>query len=224
MLKKVTLLLFLLLSILSATELPKVEKKAGKLNISVDQRVELMCAAQILADVPEISHGSAYNKKIVAKFDSFKNCEAVKSVKAMYPFGFDYETPFAFMLHLGGLPDMSWQGNYSDALLKKYHGTISYDSLRNALRDFAQKSDFAGFWQNNQAIYKKMIDYTIADLNGFDPVSILEKYYNEKQNSYNLILSPSFTRHNYGIPLSAADDKADIYSINSMFAVRDSIP
>ena len=67
--------------------------------------------------------------------------------------------------------------------LKEYGENMKY---------FAEKSNFAAFWNSKIPFYNQILDLTIADMGDKDLVKVVEEYFNETQDSYNIIISPAF--------------------------------
>jgi hypothetical protein len=201
-----------------------IERTIGKLHVSVDPRMELLSTIQILSDYKVIDRNSPYSKEIQAYFNSVSSHRAVELTDELFQnHGFSFDAPVTFMLHLSQVPELKQQIQFSDYLSRRAGNKENLDNYRTSIEQFARESNFEMFWVNKNEFYKKVIDLTISDLADIDLIKALEDYFNESQNSYSIIISPSF-RGGYGPRLPASNNKYDIYSCNSTTDNRDGIP
>jgi hypothetical protein len=201
-----------------------IERTMGKLHVSVDPRMELLSTIQILSNYKVIDRNSPYSKEIQAYFNSFSSQKAVVLTdELLQNQGFSFDAPVAFMLHLSQLPELKQQIQFSDYLLKRAGNKENLDNYRTSIEQFARESNFEKFWANKNEFYNKVVDFTISDLADKDLIKVIEYYFNESQNSYSIIISPSF-RGGYGPKLPASNNKYDIYSCNSTTNIKDGVP
>lgn len=208
-----------------AQTIKPIEQTVGKLHFSIDPRMELLSAIQILSNYKVIDRKSPYSKEIQTNFSSFSTHKAVVITDELFKNnGFSYDAPAAFMLYLSQVPELKQQIPFSDYLLKRGGDKENLDNYRTSIEQFAKESDFEKFWKSKVDFYNKVLDLTIIDIKGEDLIKVIEDYFNETQNSYNVIIAPLFNGHNYGPRLNAPNNKYDIYSCNSPTNSKDGIP
>lgn len=225
--KKLTVLFCFLLVICGCREhtIEPIEQKVGKLNISIDPRMELLTVIQFLADYPHINKTGSYSESIKSFFKSDTSYEAVKLTGYLLEkYGFAYDAPVSLMLNLSAVPELKQKAELSDYLLYRTGGDKEIlEEYGRAIKDFAERSDFERFWDSNKDIYSKCVELTVSELDGYDLVKDIEDYFNETQNSYNIIIAPLF-RGGYGPRILAANGKYDIFSCNHATNEKDGIP
>lgn len=223
--KILTTIIVSILSINSwAQTIAPVEKTVGKLRISIDPRMELLSTIQTLSNYKVLNRRIPYNKDIQTYFDSFSSQNAVTITDELVnKHGFSYDAPVTFMLHLSQVPELKQQIQYSDYLVKRANNKENLEKYREAILQFAKETDFSKFWKSKNEYYSKIVDLTANEISDIDLTTVIEKYFNETQNSYSLIISPSFSG-GYGPKIPAANGKFDIYSCISTTNEKDGIP
>jgi hypothetical protein len=222
---KIVIILFLsVLESIHCQDLKPIEKKIGKLVISIDPRMELLSTVQILSNYPIIDRNSEYAKRIISYFNKYSSMPAVQGTNDLLNNQrFGYDAPVGFMLHFSSVPTLNQTASYSDYLLKRGGGKNLLDQYISELRLFAKETDFAKFWKEEEEYYSKILDLTISSAGDIDFIRILESYFNESQNSYNIIISPAF-KGGYGPNLPAKNGKLDVFSIISPTTSSGDIP
>lgn len=200
-----------------------IKRKIGELNISIDPRIELLSAIQVLSNYPYIDRKSAYSKDTYKYFSSFKSLNAVQMTDKYSSNGFVLDAPVKFMLYLSPVPELKAQSTFSDYLLKRGGNLENLDKYRFSIEQFAIESNFSKFWRSNEKFYNNVLDLTISEIGEEDLIKIIEDYYNIKQNSYNIIISTLFYG-SYASKILASNNKYDIYSCSAISAFKDSVP
>jgi hypothetical protein len=224
--KKLLISLFMFTHLISVIgqNISPIERTIGKLHISIDPRMELLSTIQILSSYQNIVRISGYSEDIRDYFGSNSSSRAVKITdELLNNQKFSYDAPVALMLHLNQVPDLKPQIPYSAYLLRRGGGKEKLDEYCSAIQQFAIESHFDEFWKNKQEFYNKILDLTVSELGNENLIKVLEDYFNETQNSYNIIISPSF-RGGYGPSLPGSNGKLDIYSCISTTSIKDGIP
>jgi hypothetical protein len=72
-------------------------------------------------------------------------------------------------------------------------------AFRKQLHDFYVKSDFHKFFVAHKSFYDSIVHPVNDYINGIDIVSIMEKHYGQKKNSYNIILVPLQASCGFGV-------------------------
>lgn len=215
--KKTSLLLILIIIIggykIYSDSLPltPVQKQIGKLNLSIDPRIELLSVIQSLSFYPRIQRDNPYYNTIQTHFQAFKNSDAVLLTNKLSKIGFSYDAPIEFVLHLTQPNECKRSLAYSENSINRAEGYTNLNNYQKALHQFATKTDFDKFWKHNKAFYHQIIDACIPELSDIDYITTLERYLKLSNNSYNIIISP-LAIGGYGPSLSREDGTTDFYA------------
>lgn len=180
---------------LSAQTLKPIKTNIGKLNISVDPRMELLGVIQIISDYPFATKGIPYSDEIKEFFAPMKDSKAVTLTKELCN-SFNYDAPATFMLYLSQPSALKKTIPYTQYLIDRAGGKEKLNSYRDAISDFAAKSKFIDFWRSKEHFYKQSLALTYEELKGVDLIKIIEEYYKDSRNSYNIVICPLFDSNN----------------------------
>ena len=205
-------------------QMKPVQENVGKLQISIDPRIELINIVQTLSTYPFIDRESSHSKKAQAYFKEAATLDAVTFTDELHKKGFGFDVPLLFMLHLSAVPELKKVFVYPDRLVEKARGEHNLERYRVALAEFARQSDFYTFWEQNQEFYKKTVRKTASYLETIDYVKALEEYYNETQGGYHLVLNPVSENFNYGPKMPSSSGEFEIYGIVALDESEDGIP
>jgi len=201
-----------------------IARSVGKLQISIDPRMEILTTIQLLANYPVVNRDLPYSRDILNYFESFSSQEAVVMTNSLLQnYGFSYDAPVIFMLYLSELPKLEPKIVYTDYLKGRSGEGDNLEQYRKAIKQFAETSNFEAFWNSKIPFYNQILDLTIADMGEKDLVKVLEDYFNETQGSYNVVISPSF-RGGYGPKITDADGKDMIFACLGTTNMKDNIP
>ena len=217
---------------LSARQIEPMKMNIGRLNIFIDPRMELLGAIQIAADYKDkddgcnlVTKNTPYSNEVKAYFESMKKSEAVELTnKLVENYGFNYDSPVTFMLYLSQPRQLKEVISYSEYLIRRAGGKDNLRLYRDAIYDFAKKSDFEQFWNSKKEFYNQILSLTYEQLKDMDPVKLIEEYYKDSCNSYNMVLCPLFGNCNYGPKIELRNGKQDIYSLVCTTNTKDGIP
>ena len=202
-----------------------IERTVGKMHISIDPRMEILSTVQLLSDYPIIRRDLSYSKDIILNyFESFALHEAVIMTDSLSKkYGFAYDGPIIFMLHLSQFPELERKIAFTDYLKGRSGGGDNLEQYRKAIKQFASASNFETFWSNTLPFYNQILDLTIANIGEMDFVKILEDYFNETNDDYNMIISPSIGG-GYGPKITDDDGKETFYVCLTITDIKDNIP
>lgn len=167
---------FLLVS--QAQTLLPVRDIIGRLFVSVDPRMELLGAVQAVAGYPLCTRDTPYSDSVTSYFAAFAGSDAVKCTKKLLRDGFAYDAPAGQMLYYSFPAELKLRQPYSEYLGGRAGGEKNLRHYRTALQRFAEESDFARFWTQNEAFYRELLDEFIhtvirdVDVVGLNPISI----------------------------------------------------
>ena len=202
-----------------------VERSVGKLQISIDPRMELLATIHLLSNNQDlVDRGSPYSKEIIRYFESFSSQEAVKLTENLQQkYGFSYDAPVAFMLHLSQPVELEEKIKFSDYILKRSGEDDNLEQYRKSIKQFAEVSNFEAFWNSKIPFYNQILDMTIANMGELDLVKTMEDYFNETQENYNVIITPAFGGGK-GAFVSGLNGKDIFYATIETSNMKDNIP
>ena len=97
-----------------------VERIVGSLHISIDPRMELLNAAQLVSNTPYIDRQNVYSQEVINYFKPFSAEKVVALtdylIQGNYSFGLD--APPEFMLHLSQVSELKQQMEFQIMLIK----------------------------------------------------------------------------------------------------------
>ena len=209
----------------NAQTIQPIERSVGKLKISIDPRMELLAAIHSLSDNKDLANRDLpYSKEILSYFKSFSSHEAVKMTENLQQkYGFGYDAPVAFMLHLSKLPELEMRVKFSDYILKRSGEGDNLEQYRKSIKQFAEVSNFEYFWNSKIPLFNQILDMTIANMGEVDFVKNMEDYFKDTQDNYQVIITPAFMGGK-GVFVSGLDGKENFYASLSTSNVKDNIP
>lgn len=191
----------LLLLLFTSAALPQ-EKR---LNIAVDERIELITTLQMISESSVMTLTGAnigYASEVAQRFGEFKHHPAVTLFDSIHYRYFNFEMPFEYILHYS-LPDFKvaapiQAGEFSESKWSQGHA----DTLRifaRELKDFYITSHFNEFYSSHRVFYDSLCRDVASTLVGKKILPALERYYGSSFTRYNLILSPLSLDGGFGI-------------------------
>ncbi|MEG2319671.1 MAG: DUF4932 domain-containing protein, partial [Mucinivorans sp.] len=193
-----------------AKTLQPIEKTLGKLTISIDPRMELLSAIEIIEGQNETPFKNAYTQALATSFLSFDSFDAVELTHNLSKS--NCHAPAAFMLHLAQPQSLSQTSTYSKCLIDRAGGVVNLEILRQAMGLFAQKSGFDRYWTENRDTFKGIIDATVAQAEGVDWIGVMENYMGSTQESYHLVIVP-LLKENHHQSVAQADGTIKVYAL-----------
>ena len=212
--------------LINGANIEPVERAVGKLNISIDPRVEILVTIQLLSNYPLPNRNFPHNQDILKYFEPFSSHEAVTLTDSLRrTHGFSYDAPVAYMMYLTQLPELEQLFAYSDYLLGRSGRGDNLERYRKSIKQFAEISNFEAFWNSKIPFYKQILVVTIADMGVIDLVKTMEDYFNETRETYNVIIAPAFggNGHGYASNIPATEGNI-VYAFISTSNMKDNIP
>jgi len=222
------LIVSLLLTNLSGySKVKGINNESKIVNVSVDPRIELLYAVELLSNYPLLNHFDLqYKKEMLEHFSPFKSHPAVQKFKEMSDTDFSYDAPPTAMLYLSNPPELNnmipFENNYNQ-LIERAGGKENLEAFVDALRDFAVKTNFIDFFNAHKEFYAKIVGEVETELGNYKDATILENFYGISQNSYNIILTPLSGDNGYGPRIEIEPSKFDIYVIIECGDIRNNI-
>ena len=116
-----------------------IESSVGKLQISIDPRMEILTTIQLLSDIPENNRDLPYSKDILNYFGAFSSHEAVTIRNALAnEYGFMRDAPVTFMLHISQPPELEKKIEFTDNLKGRSGGNDNLEKFRKAIKHLAE--------------------------------------------------------------------------------------
>ncbi len=164
----------------------------GRLQVSVDERIELLTTVQLLSGYRWLTEADLdYKKEVLTYFSNYKNHKAVEFYKSISERFYGYN-PILLLCHYE-LPSFKLIADFTeeDKAILKYNQTK--DTLKqfiSSLKDFYKISGFHEFYKSHEQFYRSISALIIAESERIDYAGIMEKHFGSKNYSYHVILSP----------------------------------
>lgn len=189
---------------------PAAAAPASRFSATISPEMELL--AGVLTQTTWIkTHGpqgagNEYFQALRDHFTPFKEHDAIKIAQEFTTRGFTYDAPVAFICHLGPLPDLKLQYEYSSYLINRVQGRDELEDFRAALVDLAQEADFLNFYQSWQPRFDEWL--AAAEFDGDMVVGWLEQFFGQEASEFHLVLAPAmFPGGGYGAHVDAENGK-----------------
>ena len=217
-----TIALFILL-----TTSPRGICASSFLNVTVDPRIELLTAVEVLGfKHPGLNtpHDVPYKQEVLGYFAPHENHSAVEIFREITSKGIWPDAYAPAMIRLSNPPDLEIQHPFNDYIRMGFGGEEKVLQFVEALREFVPAAGFMKFFENNRKFYADVIRDVQEQLGSHDYIADLEYYYGTKQNSYNIILSPLLHHGGFGPRLKHNEDSYDVYNIIGPTGVEEGMP
>ena len=172
---KSLLALILLIWPLATSAAIPADTTVQPVRVVVDPRIELMAVVQLLNDYLLITeYDFIYKRDARAYFSRFQDHPAVKIFGEMSQVDFSFDAVPKAMLALTDPPELELRVPFSDYVVKRAGGESQLNRFVEALRDFAQQSQFQTFFEAHEGTFKEVIDNTRSVVE--DAVAVLRGY------------------------------------------------
>ena len=225
-LKSLPLIIFLLFTsiLIYSQKISPIAQTSGHLEIRIDPRMELLCAVQLISDYPTINRNTPYSREIIEFFKKDTTQEAVKITKQLaVDYGFVHDAPLDLILRLSALPELKTSHPFTPRTIERAGNKTNLESYRKALKKFGAESQFTDFWNSHRTYYQKMVQYTVTELKGCDPVQTFNDYFNESKKSYTVILSNALMG-GYGMRVADEMNELNIFACLNTDKENEGIP
>lgn len=200
-----------------------------RLEFSVDPRIELLAAVQVLSSYDErygllTRFDFEYKEAMKKHFEPLSDHPIVALFDTMSTEGFSFDAPPAVVLHLSQPPELQVQAEIPDEYIQRAGGPERLDRFLQQLRDFALESDFLAFNEAQRPAIAEMVRRTEALAAGADYIETLESYYGMRQHGYHYVLAPLFHQGGFGPKVMQPDGSFDLYNVTGTKDVIDGYP
>lgn len=171
--------------------------------------------------------GNQYFQDLQNFIADYKEHEAVKIAQQLTNRGFTFDAPLGFLITLGPLPELEPKADFSDYLTGRAEpnnfisrllgsdGQKILENFRLALIDLAEKSDFAGFFNQYRDDFKIYLRDAMAGFDAGRKINWLSEFTGRNSdNHYYTILTPAmFPGGGYGPSVKLPDGSYQFYQI-----------
>lgn len=186
--------------------LPFASVGQGRLQVIVDERMELLTIVQYLSGYPILTQAPLrYKNDIDAYFKNFKEHRAVLLNKAVYRRFFAFDGPPTYIYH-HSFPDFQQIAPFTKEDIEGYQFEANADTLHMLLREFHnfyEASHFHRFFTAHQHFYDSLTAPVIQKLEATNVIPVMEKHYGSKKKEYNIVLAPLMNDGGYGLEINA---------------------
>lgn len=200
-----------------------------RLEFSVDPRIELLAAVQMLSAYNErygllTRYDFEYKRAMTDQFLPYAHHPAVALFDTMSTHGFAFDAPPTLMLHLSEPPALDVETEIPEALIERAGGAQQLTEFLARLRDFARESGFMRFYASQTPVIAEIVRRSERQAEGGDYIETLERYYGMRQHGYHIVLAPLFHQGGYGPKIQLSDGSYDLYNITGPKGVVDGYP
>ena len=186
----------------------------NRININVKKGIELLNVIQHLsnrASATQSRFSTRYSNNVESYFDDFADHPAVRYIDSLWGNGLSHDAQPTILLYHSDPPELTQLITYSNYLLNRAYGEAPIQRMIALLRQFYNDSDFETFWNDHINFYTTMENQVKTALSDDDYISMLEDFYGETKNSYNIIPAP-LSGHGYG-PQVTENGLENVYNI-----------
>ncbi len=214
--KIASVLLFFVVAFYCPFYLCAQQHRARKIDVIVDERIELITTMQLLFEYPLVGRADIkYKQEVSAYFDKHKRDTSVNYFLNIAEKYLSFVRPINYAYHFS-FPDFKQTATLSAYENENYgFAKHSVDSLAlyiHALNDFYTQTNFHTFYKHHRVFYDSLVTIVKKTTDSVDLVSILENHYGTRQHSYTLVLSPLFIEAGMSTWITTKNGN-DLYSI-----------
>lgn len=165
----------------------------SKLEILVDERMELITTVQYLSDYSLLTKSNIKYKKDIDKyFKEYKNHPVIKLNKIIQNDFFSGSCVpwFLYQFSFPSFKSISKFAEDENQIENYNQHKDTLELFKKELKDFYRKSNFKKFFNQNKKLYDSISKPVKEYINNYNIISILENHYGEKKKKYKLVLCP----------------------------------
>ncbi len=195
-----------------AKEINTYKKEVNGITFTIDPRIELYNIIAMQAGHHGMTKSNiSYKQECLDYFSKYKDLEAPKLLIQTWKNGWGVDDPMFFMLRLDNNFDLTKIAN--NGIIERGGGIEHITRLAQAIKEFAQKSDFVTFFNGLQEdFYQQILSNVAYNFRDFRGIEYMEQYYGETCDSYNLVLNINGGYGNFGTSI-ATEKGNDLYAI-----------
>lgn len=135
-----------------------VQPRRASVAVTVDPRIELMTIVQLLSGYEVLTRvDSAYRREVERRFAPFREHRAVQLYAGMRRARFTYDAVPQAILAFTAPPELRPRAEPPESALRRAGGKLKLGEFMEALRDFAQQSQFAEFFAAQRETYERAL-------------------------------------------------------------------
>ena len=195
----------------------------SKLQVTVNPQVELLMVVLLTSNYSTLckpflgysimtEENTEYVKAIKSYFKHFSNHKIYRILDEMIPKGFALGAPVDIVLSLGSPPSLEKKRDYSSFAVERACGKEKVDVFVELLRDFADKSDFLSFFNENESTYANALQIFNQGVNRNQYIEILENFYGREQDSYDIYLT-QLSKGSFGFSSKNGSGRLSLYNV-----------
>lgn len=188
---------------------------AGEERPKVRSSFEVQPAMELLAGVlaqtewgmkyGPVKGGSAYYRALKDFMAEYRTHQAVLLAQELAVGDrFVFDAPPAFICHLGPLPDLELQREYTTYLVKRARSREKLEDFRLALKDLASVSGFMEFFEVWRKELERIAAMTEASCGAERTAEWLSRFFGWDQERYRVVFSPGMYSGCYGVELGGS--------------------
>ncbi|NUY81476.1 DUF4932 domain-containing protein [Flavobacterium sp. MAH-1] len=197
---------FVLFSVLffgfaNASTFNNYSKNVNGIDLRIDWRIELFnCIAMQAGHTGMSATNIGYRQQCIEFFSGHDDLQAPAILMETWRKGWTVDDPIFFLLHLND--DFSLRPGIDKGIIERAGGITQIKKLCEAMKIFAQKTNFQEFFNRIQKpFYEQVISQTAYHFRDFDGIRTMEKYFGTKCRSYTLVLNLNGGYGNFGTSL-----------------------
>ncbi len=187
----------------------------SKVNVLVDERMELLTIVQYLSGYPVLTQADLkYKKEIDDYFRDFRQHPAVLLNRNIYERFFGFDAPPTYLYHFS-FPGFKQIADFSETDLRTFEFDKHADTLSLLLehfKDFYKRADFHRFYTAHKGFYDSLTAPVEAKINEGNVIDVMEGHYGKTNKEYNVILVPLLHDGGYG-PMVRKGNNNNLYAI-----------
>ncbi|MCX2743358.1 DUF4932 domain-containing protein [Mangrovivirga sp. M17] len=210
----ITIILFVFTNRIAAVQLKPITQTVNGITLTIDPWIELFNIVAMQAGLNDINTANiSYKKECLDYFEPYKNLEAPSILMSYFQNGWGIDDPIFFLLYLD--ENFEINKNLPSGIIERAGGLEKIKQLATALKNYAQKSDFKTFFYKNQeGFYEHILHNTAYHFKDFEAISIMENYFGQKLDGYNLVLNINGGYGNFGRKI-ISNGKEEMYAVIS---------
>ncbi|HYD19985.1 MAG TPA: DUF4932 domain-containing protein [Flavipsychrobacter sp.] len=178
-----------------------VKARSPKVNVVVDERMELLTTIQYLSGYPILTQADLrYKKEIDEYFRDYRDHPAVVLYRNVYERFLAFDAAPTYLYHFS-FPGFRQQADFSENDLRTFEFDKHADTLAMLManfKDFYKRADFHKFYEAHEGFYDSLIAPIEKKIEESRVVDALEEHYGKENKEYNVVLAPLLHDGGYG--------------------------
>lgn len=197
-----------------------------RIHVSIDPRIELLSVVLKLSGYGNLYPGrisdtpSAYLSNVEQYFSRFSDHETVRYFQSINA-RISGDLPVTIVLYVSEPPQLGLRTPFDAMIRARVEDESSLKQYVEALRSFAEDTEFANFFCTHQADYAAMVASPEKSIRDGDSIHLLEAYYGSQQRAYYVIFAPLLKTVAFGPRVRWENGTLDPYCVFPSLGVAD---